>query len=52
MTLTMLPNGRQTLQTGDVTVPFAGNGKIDEQTESGGIVLDVRPVSIHLQKPF
>ena len=40
------------IEAGDITVPFAGNGKIDEQTESGEIRIKCQTVSTICKKPF
>ena len=40
------------ITNGDVTVPFAGNGKIDEQTESGEYRVGCQTVSSICKKPF
>lgn len=40
------------IAAGDVTVPFVGNGKIDEQTESGEIRVGCETVMTICRKPF
>ncbi len=40
------------IDSGNVTLPFAGNGKIDEQTESGEYRVGCQTVSSICKKPF
>ena len=40
------------LAAGDVTIPPVGNGKIDEQTESGEVRIGCQTVSTICKKPF
>lgn len=40
------------IDAGDIAIPFVGNGKIDEQTESGEIRVGCQTVSTICKKPF
>jgi hypothetical protein len=40
------------ITNGDITIPFIGNGKIDEQAESGEIRIGCTTVSTTCKKPF
>lgn len=40
------------IQANDVSIPFVGNGKIDEQTESGELRIGCTTISTICKKPF